>query len=271
MSELSPDSPTWILFDCVGTSDLSGIKNCLKDGADVNYIYSDGDQIYTALHLAAYNGNTTIVKELIDNGADITILGSLFDGEFLVQGTPLHMASHFGYVETMENLIQKDNIDVTDGTFDYFTALHAAVINGKINAIEFLLSKGADIEAFNGASDTAVTIASENGQLETLKFLVSKGAKLNVVSNVQTPLLAAAENGHLEVVKFLIENGLDVNGGATYRKDSALHVATLNNHLEVIKYLISKGADINQLNNEGKNFLDIASEEAKEIILNKSN
>ena len=44
--------------------------------------------------------------------------------------------------------------------------------------MEFLLSKGANIEAKNKYEKTAFHLAAENGKTEVMEFLLSKGANI---------------------------------------------------------------------------------------------
>ena len=47
--------------------DLSGVKQSIKNGANVNCKDNDG---WTPLHWSSYNGHLNVVKYLIEHGAD---------------------------------------------------------------------------------------------------------------------------------------------------------------------------------------------------------
>jgi len=263
------------LIESASFGKIDLIKEALEKGADINYVCSNQtDLSYTALHISSFYGLLPTVEFLLQNPEiDLTITGSIYDESDVdvFYGNALHMASAKGHVEVAKALIEKGlNVNEIDGTLDYFTPLHTATKFGQIEIIKLLLDKGADVNAPNGAEDTSITIASESGYLEIIKYLVSKGATVIVESNVQTPLLAAAENGHLEVVEYLVKEGYDINGGAKYRKDTALQMAAQNNHLDIVRFLLDKGADVELLNSEGKSLLEIASPQAKEMIQKKN-
>ena len=58
------------LFNYSEIGDLNGVKDCIENGADVNYKSKCGEN---ALILSSYNGYLEIVKILIENGADWNI------------------------------------------------------------------------------------------------------------------------------------------------------------------------------------------------------
>lgn len=60
------------------------------------------------------------------------------------------------------------------------TALHAAAVQGQIPIIDFLLSRGADINAVNAYGDTPMANAAQADErsAETLTFLAAHGGKL---------------------------------------------------------------------------------------------
>jgi len=255
------------------TSYLPGVYIAARDGdleaakasqEDINELVTPAEgSSMTALQIASYEGHVDIVKYLLDNNADTDMTGSFGD----VNGTPLHFAAERGHFKVMDELLSHGaNINLTDGTYDYFTVLHSACRNGKLDVVKYLLEHGADINALDGAGNTPLMIACENGHLVVIKFLLSKGATLKVVSMLHTPLLFASENGHMEVVTFLVENGVEVNGGAQFRKDTALHVSAQNGYPEVVNYLLQHGADKKAVNNDGKTPYEIAAPETKDLV-----
>ena len=109
-----------------------------------------------------------------------------------------------------------------------------------------------------------VHFAARQGHLEAVQALVSGGADINQRSGDETtPLLIAIINGHFDVARFLIEHGADVrlasqNGvtplyavlnvqwapKALYPQPRA-HLQQQLGYLDLMKMLIEKGADVN--------------------------
>lgn len=144
-----------------------------------------------------------------------------------------------------------------------------AARRGDANAVKKLIQKGADVNAKNNPSGTALIFAALNGHTEIVDILIKNGAEVNARNKIgSTALHSAAYYGHTEVVKILIENGADVN--AKYKNGgTALHSASFNGHIEVVKLLIRNGIDINSKNKNGKTAFEIAKNgEIKKLLLN---
>jgi hypothetical protein len=83
-----------------------------------------------------------------------------------------------------------------------------ACMQGKQEAAELLLAKGADISAIPAGfhyPGTALHKAAGSGQLAMVKFLIHRGASPRVkdVENEATPASWAAYGGHTEVKEYL--------------------------------------------------------------------
>lgn len=153
------------------------------------------------------------------------------------------------------------------------TRLAAAVEKGDIKAVERMLKKGADPDAYEGRSLTPLNIALMNGDIEMVKLLLKYGADPNAFGELSEAEMApltlavvyserpadvlrllidagadpakdffalhsAIEKGDLDAVKLLVNGGGDVNQG--------LQTAAGTNQVEIVKYLLEAGADPNQ-------------------------
>ena len=70
-------------------------------------------------------------------------------------------------------------------------ALQSAAHSGQIEMVEFLLTKGANIDG-GKSSMSALSIASSKGHRKLVELLVSKGANLNSTGLMLLPPLQAA-------------------------------------------------------------------------------
>ena len=160
------------------------------------------------------------------------------------------------------------------------TALHLAATGsfGGSETVQFLVDKGADVNAKCNNGSTALCNAVGNGEIEIVKFLISKGADVNVMPKhgAFTMLHIAAASAKMEIVELLISAGADVNaanaGGYTplhattapsYMPDGTVQYADV----EITKFLVSAGADVNAKNNDGKTPLDTAIENGHTIAV----
>ena len=119
-----------------------------------------------------------------------------------------------------------------------WTPLHFAAEAGQTDIVEYLIAKGADVNAENIKGETPIQFAADKGHKKVVKLLIEKGADFS--------LHLAARLGDIARVKSSIEDGADVNtkdiGG-----DTPLHIAAAKGHEEVVKLLIEKGATIANL------------------------
>ena len=86
--------------------------------------------------------------------------------------------------------------------------------------------------------------ASRNGHLDIVEFLLSKGVDMETEGSDAnlTPLMMASGKGHVPIINSLLDKGANINhqNDANY---TALHSAVLHNNLAVVKVLLERGAD----------------------------
>jgi outer membrane protein assembly factor BamB len=97
---------------------------------------------------------------------------------------------------------------------DHRAKLWEAVRNSDEKAVIAALDAGADVNAKNEIGVTALWIAASKGKLEIVELLVKRGADVNAQDGIwyQTALSQAVGGSRTEMVKFLIKSGAkDVN------------------------------------------------------------
>ena len=250
------------------------IELLVSKGAVVNAKNRYGE---TALHLAAQMGQKDVVVLLVNNGAAVQIEANRisrrrrtpFDyaairghkevAEFLIKKgaiikpLPRYLLHHLcwaGYTDMVELLIQKGaNVNPEkDPAVAYDEApSHYAVWNDKPEALELLLSHGANPDAEDrwGWSLLHYT-AGKDGPNSTVmtKMLLEKGANPNLATRGSglTPLqLAAARVGGKTAVEILVNHGADVNL-KDWNGKTALVWAQDKGHIEIVELLKKHGA-----------------------------
>lgn len=104
--------------------------------------------------------------------------------------------------------------------------------------------------------DTMLSIAITKGDINAIKYLVSHGANLNAVDDRGTPALRYACCSNIDTFKFLVqEYGLDINQ-KNNNGDTLIHEAASQGNSSIVDYLIKQGVNPNTLNLKGKIALD---------------
>ena len=92
------------------------------------------------------------------------------------------------------------------------SALYYASFGGLVNAVEYLLSQGADVHAQGGSYGTALQAASFGGHDKIVELLLSKGANVRAQSgSFGTALQAASWRGNDKIIELLLSKGADVH------------------------------------------------------------
>ena len=232
-----------LLHQAAAAGDVDGVKELITKGADVN----SKDEIgQTPLHLAARYGHSSVVERLLASSANI-------HAQDLYGRMALHYAAEYDRTDVAELLLDK-GANVNAKSSRGWTALHcvAEYCWDNLNMAQLLVAKGADLNVEDNYSATPLDMARWNGVGSLVEFLVAKGAKIDAQEQTDSwkPIHTAARYGEKDKVQLLIDQGADVNA-----KDAegytSLHYAAENGHKEVAELLIAQGADVNAKDAQG--------------------
>lgn len=120
------------------------------------------------------------------------------------------------------------------------------------------------------SGETALHIVTARRDLLWMQFLVGKGANVNARdAKGVTPLVVAANLGFVEGVQFLIERGAKVDE-SNDAGETPLITAVHNRNTEMMRVLLSAGADPDRADNSGRSARDYAMYDGKDGALMNS-
>jgi ankyrin repeat protein len=220
----------WAAFE----GNVAEAKRLIAAGADVNATNNYG---INAMLLAADIASTELIQLLLKHGVDASTANA--DGE-----TPLHLVARAGNIEAATLLLKAGaKVDARE-KFGEQTPLMWAVVRRHPEMVEFLLGKGADVNARSAIRDYQRVATAES----RAKSLDRGGF---------TPLLYAARENCRECVDILLRHGADVNmpdpSGVV-----PMVIAMINGNTDIAKRLIEAGADVNQWDIYGQAPLHVA-------------
>ena len=152
--------------------DFNRVIELVEEGATIDYQSEHG---YTALTYAAFRGTRCTNRD----GEDVLAVVLLLDRDFKLPAinkeigrkhTALTLASRTGRLEVMEALLDR-HADIEYETRDGKTALMHAAIAGKWDAVRFLVERGADVAHTDGNGKSAIEWARDSNFLGVMRTL----------------------------------------------------------------------------------------------------
>lgn len=123
------------------------------------------------------------------------------------------------------------------------------------------------LNSTNGDGETLLHEATLKGNLEAVKYLLSKGARIDIIdNNGYTPINWAVLTGKFDITRFLLAEGADIHRAGPSGL-TMLHDAAYSGWKEIAKMLLAKGARLDVRDENGKTPLDMAIvRKEKELI-----
>jgi ankyrin repeat protein len=161
---------------------------------------------YTPLVMAIVENQLDMARFLLEHGADVHQRANKLP-PVVYAATRTVRAPQF-----MQLLLDFGAaLNTISGPHQY-NALHHAAVNGCIDAVNFLVCQGMDIEGTCWQGRTPLLLAAEQGHTMIVKLLLAKGAELHHrCRSGGTGLAWAVCDDHVDTIEYLLKEGNDVN------------------------------------------------------------
>ncbi len=186
------------------------------------------DSQIATVTLAATLDDVREVKALIDKG--------MSPNQKTPKGMPILMlAIQEKSMKTVDYLINVKGIDLNQANITNETPLMFAALYGMLPEVKILVNQKE--VPVNRSGWTPLHYACTNGHLNIAEFLLDKGAAVDAPSpNGTTPIMMAIRAGNIQLVRLLLDRGADIR--IRNQQDySAIDVAELFNQEEIQKGL----------------------------------
>ena len=213
-------------FQAVQSGNASKVEALLA--ADASLASAKNEKGQSAVLLAVYTGRKEIRDLLLARGVALE----------------LHEAAAAGQLARVKQIVDQNQALAKSFSPDGFPVFALPAVFGHLEVAEYLLGKGADVNAAatNGTGYNALTGAVASGHTAIVAWLLANGADPNYrYGDGYSPLLTAAANGHLGIVSLLLASGADLHARTNDGK-TALSFAQERGHAEVTEFLRTHGA-----------------------------
>jgi uncharacterized protein len=157
-----------------------------------------------------------------------------------------------------------------------FDGAYVAIQNGaSLDVIKYLLAEGnLDINTQGHEKLTYAHVAASTGNVDALNYLISKGANVNVETDFgMTPIVMAASRGQNNpaIYEAIFKSGIDPKAKYANGADLLLLGISNDKDLKLSNYLVSKGLSFNDTDADGKTAFDYASKSGNLDLLKTLN
>ena len=145
--------------------------------------------------------------------------------------------------------------------------INIAIRNDRFDYIDFMLARGADINAGSPCNDLLKMVVNcavdDETTLQRVRFLISRGAR----AADSGALRAAAAGGSVELTSCLLDSGADVNNVADPEEIPSLTAAAGEGYEEIVRLLLARGANVDLVDRNGRDAVAAAKEKGHESVV----
>jgi len=146
-------------------------------------------------------------------------------------------------------------------------ALMQSAFNGKLDAVQALVSGGLSVDTTDSEKHTPLMWAAFNGHTPVVRFLLEQGAALDAKDESgRTALLYASSGPYAETVELLLKKGAEVNVQGTLEGFTALMTAAAEGQEKVVRVLLSHGADPSLKDKDGDTAESFALQKGHPVV-----
>lgn len=151
----------------------------------------------------------------------------------------------------MLHILSEHGADLLATDIDGDSSLHIASLNGHIDCMNFLISKGSSVNTINHHDATPITYALVRRHYDAVKLLIQSGASTRKTSRRKgsSPLLMACKICDYETLKMILSQG-QVDLEEEDNGFTPLWVATTEGNIDCINALVEAGADVDARGND---------------------
>lgn len=132
------------------------------------------------------------------------------------------------------------------------TALHLVVTRRDVTWINYLVSKGANVNARDSRGVTPLQLATNLGFIEGMELLVSRGARIDDPNDAgETPLISAVHRRDLAMVRLLLKAGANPDRADNSGR-SAKNYAELDRSASILSEIQNNAKPASQRAGSGK-------------------
>ncbi|XP_067652901.1 ankyrin repeat domain-containing protein 50-like [Haliotis asinina] len=241
-SWVTPSHTDRNIYSAIKDGDLERLNRILAAGhVDINM--RTGRLNWTLVMVAALQGQSDVVKFLMDRGANVSLVDKYGNNA-------LHWACSSGDLDTVKLILSENMKIINSRGYGSTTPVMLAAVKGQSDVMKLLLDRGANVSLVDVIGYNVLHFACIGGNLETVKLILSQDViDINSRGNgSRTPVMDAAWKGDRNMVKLLLDRGANVSL-VDETGDNVLHFACIGGNLETVKLILSQ--DVIDINSRG--------------------
>jgi ankyrin repeat protein len=231
---------------------LDEVRLSIEAGVEIDEFCATG---HNALMAAAYYGHQSVVKVLLEAGANPNLLSDGYDGLGYGMSALMFVANSFfaSNRDMIAKMLIAGGADVDRQSEKGKTAIMFAATSGSgyRACVEILIAAGANLNLRDDRGHTVLTLVAAAENYPMFNLLLQAGASTDGLESIQ--LIQAARTGDVDRVKSLLSAQVDLN----LDRGDAIGSAAAAGHTEIVQILIQAGVNVNLSDRSG--FTPLAS------------